>query len=199
MVEYKALFLLILVSLSSCGHYKPSESEKAEKEISLSEVKSLHRKFQQIPGLVVAKYPGTQSDYILFHGNYLANESEGKARYYSNLSGVQVCNALLQQFNSEKEWDTTSHRGECGVREIRDYLFSSIDARKKFPGNLNQYFSLHIDISEFVKPIAKDSANWKTQVEIYVIRSLDYTKSSGCFAEVPPDEQPCRKAVWYEG
>lgn len=199
MMENKILLLILLAWLTSCGHYKPSERELAEKAISLSEVKALHGKFQQIPGLVVAKYPGTQSDYILFRGNYLENVSQGEVRYYSNLPGVQACNALLQQLTIDKAWDTTSHRGECRIREIRDYFFSSIDARKKFPGNLSQYFSVSIDITEHVKPIVTDNANWATQIEVRIIRSLDYAKFLGCFAEVPPEEQPCKAAVWYEG
>lgn len=195
----KIYLIFLAILLASCCDYVPSSSEKAAKETTLAEIKALEKDLRAlIPDLALQKYPGTQLDYLFFRGNYLGMDSEAEVRYVTNLPGKASCENFLEYFRNQKGWDTRSHRGECDVRKIHDYLFSSIDGRKTFMASANEGFSVHISINDYAGSPTVKYLNGRTQVEILIFRTKDRVKSANCVADLPPDEQPCKRAKWSE-
>jgi len=121
-----------------------------------------------------------------------------EVRYVTNLSGKEACEYFLEYIKNKNQWDTKSHRGECGIRKIHNYLFSSIDARKIYVNNPSYRFSVDIGVKDYADSPTKKYWKERTQIEIWIHRTLDGAKSAACIVERPPEEQPCRHADWYE-
>jgi hypothetical protein len=164
--------------LSTCG-YVPWPSEVKAKRVAVEKLRSTLEALPKPADFRSAKFPGTDSDDVRYHGIYRAKNAFLTAIYLTSLPLDEACQLYRQFIETQQHWDVVGSpcRSGSGANPYR-----GVGAIGKFPWRSRERFQIHLvirrpEVPPGVEPIG-------SEIVLEMSYALDQRAETDC---TPPE------------